>query len=83
LREHAARDRAFHAEIATVYDYLTNEPRVWPNELLFRPIDRCIPSVSCLLDLGCGTGQLIESQASIRSERHWRSGLVVAMPGRQ
>lgn len=56
---HALKDKQYHAEIAAVYDYITNEPRHYPNELLFRPIDRHIKPTRLMLDLGCGTGQML------------------------
>lgn len=56
---HAEKDKDYHARIASVYDYVTNEPRRYPNELLFRPIDRVIRPAERMLDLGCGTGQMI------------------------
>ena len=55
---HSERDKLYHARIASVYDYITNEPRQYPNDLLFRPIDGLIRHTSTLLDLGCGTGQM-------------------------
>lgn len=56
---HKQLDLEYHARIAPVYDYITNEPRAYPNELLFRPIDRLIRPCELMLDLGCGTGQMI------------------------
>ena len=55
---HKELDKAYHAKIASIYDYITNEPRAYPNELLFRPIDKHVPNVQTLVDLGCGTGQM-------------------------
>lgn len=59
MSDPAAKDKEFHARIATVYDYLTNEPRAYPNELLFCPLDRWLRPVNLMLDLGCATGQMI------------------------
>lgn len=56
---HAEKDKQYHADIAAVYDYITNQPRQYPNELLFRPIDRRIRPAKMMLDLGCGTGQML------------------------
>ena len=58
MDEHAEKDKKYHADIAEVYDYITNEPRHYANELLFRPIDRKLEAAGTLLDLGCGTGQM-------------------------
>ncbi|MEJ8568418.1 class I SAM-dependent methyltransferase [Elongatibacter sediminis] len=58
MDDHAEKDKQFHARIAGHYDAMTNEPRQYPNELLFRPIDRLIHPARLLVDLGCGTGQM-------------------------
>ena len=41
-----------------MYDYITNEPRQYANELLFKPIDKLVKPAKIMLDLGCGTGQM-------------------------
>ena len=60
MEQHAGKDRDYHAIIADEYEQVVNEPRAYPNELLFRPLDRLIPTAgSAMLDLGCGTGQML------------------------
>lgn len=59
MDEHAVKDKQYHADIAAVYDYITNEPRQYPNELIFRPIDRLVKPTRLMLDLGCGTGHML------------------------
>jgi len=65
MDNHAAQDKRYHALIAEKYDYITNEPRQYPNELLFRPIDRRLRPARTLLDLGCGTGQMFIRYAKL------------------
>lgn len=55
---HKELDKKYHARIAHLYDYITVEPRAYPNELLLRPIDRFIKPAGTMLDLGCGTGHM-------------------------
>lgn len=60
LEHHAGKDRIYHAVIAGEYEQVVNEPRAFANDLLFRPIDRMLPaSGAAMLDLGCGTGQML------------------------
>lgn len=65
MDDHAAQDKRYHALIAEKYDYITNEPRKYPNDLLFRPIDRRLRRARTLLDLGCGTGQMFIRYANL------------------
>jgi SAM-dependent methyltransferase len=58
MDDHKEKDKKYHADIAKIYDYITNEPRQYPNELLFRPIDKLLNPAKTMLDLGCGTGQM-------------------------
>ncbi len=59
MSSHREKDIKFHADIATVYDYLTLEPREFLTELLFKKIDRKIRPSNLMIDLGCGTGQML------------------------
>lgn len=60
LEHHADKDRTYHAVIAGEYEQVVNVPRAFANDLLFRPIDRMLPaSGAAMLDLGCGTGQIL------------------------
>ncbi|QKK02620.1 MAG: class I SAM-dependent methyltransferase [Pseudomonadota bacterium] len=54
-------DERYHDTIAAEYDTVVNDPRRYANDLLFAPVlDGIDSAVSGLLDLGCGTGQMIE-----------------------
>lgn len=65
LEKHADKDREYHALIADQYEQVVNEPRAYPNELLFKPIDRMLPAAGkSMLDLGCGTGQMLRRYSS-------------------
>ena len=68
MDNHKELDKEYHARIADVYDYITNEPREYPNELLFRPIDQLIRPCDLMLDLGCGTGQMIFRYKDLASQ---------------
>jgi SAM-dependent methyltransferase len=57
--EHFDKDIAYHAQIAGEYDQIITEPREYPNDLLFAPLDPHIAQGKRMLDLGCGTGQMI------------------------
>ena len=65
LQQHANKDRTYHAVIAGEYEKVVNEPRAYPNHLLFQPLDRLLPdSGGSMLDLGCGTGQMLRRHMS-------------------
>ena len=66
--EHFEHDIAFHRKTATIYDHVNTEPRVLANDLLFAPLDRRIANGRAMLDLGCGTGQMLLRYAA-RFER--------------
>jgi len=57
--DHYKKDIAYHAQIAGEYDRIITEPREFPNDLLFAPLDPHIVKGEGMLDLGCGTGQMI------------------------
>jgi ubiquinone/menaquinone biosynthesis C-methylase UbiE len=59
MNDHAEKDKQFHAEIASVYDYVTVEPRSIANRILFKPFDALIRPGELMLDLGCGTGHML------------------------
>lgn len=56
---HVQKDIHYHGKTAHLYDKVVSEPREFANELLFRPIDRMVPRRGTMLDLGCGTGQML------------------------
>lgn len=59
MSSHREKDIKFHADIAAVYDYMTLEPREFLTELLFKKIDKQIHPSNLMIDLGCGTGQML------------------------
>ena len=58
-KEHFDHDVAFHRKTAAIYDHVNTEPRVLANDLLFAPFDRRVAPGESMLDLGCGTGQML------------------------
>lgn len=59
-RDWATLDRAYHNEICAEYDAVVDEPRTLMNQVLFRPLFRVLnPQSESMLDLGCGTGQMV------------------------
>jgi len=63
-QEHFAHDITFHRKTAAIYDLVNTEPRIVANDLLFAPLDRHVPPGEAMLDLGCGTGQMLRRYAS-------------------
>jgi len=63
-KEHFDDDVAFHRRTAAIYDCVNTEPRLLANDLLFGPLDRRVAPGDALLDLGCGTGQMLLRYAS-------------------
>ncbi|HSE13514.1 MAG TPA: class I SAM-dependent methyltransferase [Rudaea sp.] len=59
MAEHFERDIRYHAAIAHEYDAVITQPRAFPNDLLFGALDPLIVPGACMLDLGCGTGQML------------------------
>lgn len=59
MDDHKEKDIKYHADIAEVYDYLTLEPRKCLTEILFKAIDKQIQPAKLMIDLGCGTGQML------------------------
>lgn len=65
MREgHTQKDIEFHAKTAHLYDMVVSEPREYANDLLFAPIDKEIHRSARMLDMGCGTGQMLLRYAS-------------------
>ncbi len=62
--EHFEHDIAFHRKTAAIYDHVNSEPRALANDLLFAPLDRRVVGGESMLDLGCGTGQMLLRYAS-------------------
>ena len=58
-KEHFEHDIAFHRKTAAIYDHVNSEPRILANDLLFAPLDRRVVPGDSMLDLGCGTGQML------------------------
>lgn len=58
-QEHFDHDIAFHRKTAAIYDHVNTEPRLLANDLLFAPLDRRVAPGESMLDLGCGTGQML------------------------
>lgn len=59
MAEHFDRDIRYHAAIAHEYDAVITQPRAFPNDLLFGALDPLIVPGARMLDLGCGTGQML------------------------
>jgi ubiquinone/menaquinone biosynthesis C-methylase UbiE len=58
-KEHFEHDIAFHRKTAAIYDHVNSEPRILANDLLFAPLDGRVMPGESMLDLGCGTGQML------------------------
>lgn len=58
-KEHFEHDIAFHRKTAAIYDHVNTEPRQLANDLLFAPFDRQVRAGDAMLDLGCGSGQML------------------------
>ena len=58
-KEHFDHDIAFHRKTAAIYDHVNSEPRLLANDILFAPLDRQVAPGESMLDLGCGTGQML------------------------
>jgi len=57
-------DATYHNATASQYEEIVNTPRRFTNDLLFNPLLRHINEpVNSLLDLGCGTGQMVQRLA--------------------
>jgi SAM-dependent methyltransferase len=62
-KDHFDHDIAFHRKTAGIYDHVNTEPRLLANDLLFAPLDRRVARGGAMLDLGCGTGQMLRRYA--------------------
>lgn len=58
-KDHFDHDISFHRKTAPIYDHVNTEPRLLANDLLFGPLDRRVVPGESMLDLGCGTGQML------------------------
>jgi SAM-dependent methyltransferase len=56
---HDIRDRAYHDTISPEYDKVVNFPRRVANDILFSVVDPLVHPGAAMLDLGCGTGQML------------------------
>ena len=59
MSEHFDQDIRYHAAIAHEYDAVITQPRAFPNDVLFGKLDPLIVPGARMLDLGCGTGQML------------------------
>jgi SAM-dependent methyltransferase len=58
-KDHFDHDISFHRKTAGIYDHVNTEPRQVANGLLFGPADSRLAPGDAMLDLGCGTGQML------------------------
>jgi predicted TPR repeat methyltransferase len=72
MNDHHAKDAHYHDAIAREYDAIVVDPRRVPNDILFEPIVRHVRAGQALLDLGCGTGQMLRR---LRSRFHNATGV--------
>jgi ubiquinone/menaquinone biosynthesis C-methylase UbiE len=73
-QEHFDHDVAFHRKTAAIYDHVNTEPRLLAKSCLFAPLERHVAPGESMLDLGCGTGQmLLRHAARFRTRRRCRS----------
>ena len=59
-RSHYQKDIDYHAVIGHEYHQVVVDPRRYPNDLLFAPIAARVPAGGAMLDLGTGTGHMLE-----------------------
>lgn len=71
--EHNQLDIDYHNTIADEYETVVNEPRRLSNDILFNALFKQINiKIGKFLDLGCGTGQMIERVGSrFQPEETW------------
>ena len=59
MDEHRIKDKDYHAKTAHVYDHIVVEPRNFANSILFGHFDKYIGPGNLMIDLGCGTGHML------------------------